>query len=50
MESTYRRPSPASTRGPGGATGRVERDSLTVRFSEMMHQSDFEDAVYVLMR
>ena len=36
--------------GPWGATGTLSGDSLTVRYNEVMQWSDFEDAVYVLMR
>jgi hypothetical protein len=36
--------------GPKGATGSVEGNLLTVRYNEIMNQSDFEDAVYALMR
>jgi hypothetical protein len=33
----------------GGATGSIERDLLTVRYSLTMQMSDFEDAVYALI-
>jgi hypothetical protein len=36
--------------GPGGATGSVQGDLLTVRYNQNMQLSDFEDAVYALMR
>ena len=32
------------------AIGTLKGDSLTIRYAEGMHQADFEDAVYVLMR
>ena len=34
--------------GPWSATGTLKGDSLTVQFNEMMHHTDFEDALYVL--
>jgi hypothetical protein len=36
--------------GPWGATGTLSGDVLTVRYNEIMLQTDFEDAVYVLTR
>jgi len=36
--------------GPWGATGTLSGDLLTVRYNEVMQGTDFEDAVYVLMR
>ncbi len=33
----------------GGATGSIERDLLTVRYSLTMQMSDYEDAVYALI-
>ena len=33
----------------GDATGTLKGDSLTVQYEEIMHHTDFEDAVYVLM-
>jgi len=36
--------------GPWGATGTLSGDSLSVRYNEVMQWTDFEDAVYVLMR
>ena len=40
----------SSPAGPWGATGILTDDSLTVRYNSIMWASDFEDAVYVLMR
>jgi hypothetical protein len=34
--------------GPWGATGILTGDSLTVQYNEIMHHTDFEDALYVL--
>jgi hypothetical protein len=34
--------------GPWGATGTLQGDLLTVRYSDRMRMSDFEDAVYRL--
>jgi hypothetical protein len=39
-----------SVAGPWGATGTLKGDSLTVQYNEIMQLSDFEDAVYTLMR
>jgi hypothetical protein len=39
-----------STAGPWSATGTLKGDSLTVQYNLVMHFTDFEDAVYVLMR
>ena len=39
-----------SVAGPWGATGSLSGDSLTVRYNSVMQWTDFEDAVYVLMR
>ena len=36
--------------GSWWATGTLSGDSLTVRYNDIMRWSDFEDAVYVLMR
>jgi len=36
--------------GPWRATGTVKGDSLTVQYNLVMAFSDFEEAVYVLMR
>ena len=36
--------------GPWGATGTLKGDSLTVQYNLNMQLTDFEDAVYVLMR
>ena len=33
-----------------GATGTLNQDTLTVRYGSLMSLSDFEDAVYTLMR
>ena len=37
-----------SVAGPWGATGTLKGDSLTVQYNEIMHHTDFEDALYVL--
>jgi hypothetical protein len=34
--------------GPWGATGALNGHSLTVQYNEIMHFTDFEDAVYAL--
>lgn len=39
-----------STAGPWGATGALDGDRLTVRYNIIMALSDFEDAVYTLVR
>ena len=39
-----------SAAGPWGATGILKGESLTVQYNVIMQQTDFEDAVYVLMR
>ena len=39
-----------SAAGPWGATGTLKGDSLTVQYNLIMQLTDFEDAVYVLMR
>jgi ABC-type transport system substrate-binding protein len=39
-----------SAAGPWGATGAVQGDSLTVQYNLIMQLTDFEDAVYALMR
>jgi hypothetical protein len=39
-----------SVAGPWGATGTLKGDSLTVQYNLIMQLTDFEDAVYVLMR
>ena len=39
-----------SAAGPWGAAGTVKGDSLTVQYNLIMQLTDFEDAVYVLMR
>ena len=36
--------------GTRDAPGSIRGDSLTVRFTEFMQHSDFEDAIYALMR
>jgi hypothetical protein len=36
--------------GPWGATGTLKSDSLTIEYNQIMQFTDFEDAVYVLMR
>jgi hypothetical protein len=38
-----------SVAGPWGASGTLEKTSLTIRFNFIMQMTDFEDAVYVLM-
>jgi hypothetical protein len=38
-----------SAAGPWGATGVLTGDSLTVQYNEIMHHTDFEDALYMLM-
>src|SRR5688572_13463623 len=37
-----------SVAGPWGATGTLKGDTLTVQYNEIMHYTDFEDALYVL--
>ena len=37
-----------SVAGPWGATGTLKGESLTVQYNEIMHHTDFEDALYVL--
>lgn len=39
-----------STAGPWGATGTLVGDSLRVEYNTVMQLSDFEDAVYALVR
>lgn len=39
-----------SAAGPWGAAGILTGDSLTLKFNPIMQLTDFEDAVYVLMR
>jgi hypothetical protein len=39
-----------SLAGVWGATGTLKGDSLTIQYNEVMQFTDFEDAVYVLMR
>ena len=38
-----------SVAGSWGASGTLEKTSLTIRFNFIMQMTDFEDAVYVLM-
>jgi hypothetical protein len=38
-----------SSAGAWGASGTLNGGSLTVKYNEIMHLTDFEDAVYVLM-
>jgi hypothetical protein len=40
----------SSTAGPWGATGMLGEKTLTVRFNLVMQMSDFEDAVYTLVK
>jgi hypothetical protein len=37
-----------SAAGPWGASGTLEKTSLTIQFNFIMQMTDFEDAVYVL--
>jgi hypothetical protein len=39
-----------SSAGPWGATGTLEGESLRVQYNLIMQMTDFEDAVYALMR
>jgi hypothetical protein len=39
-----------SIAGPWGATGTLQGDSLRVQYNLIMQMTDFEDAVYALMR
>ena len=39
-----------SAAGPWAATGTIKGDSLTVQYNLIMQLTDFEDAVYALMR
>ena len=39
-----------SVAGPWGAIGTLKGDSLTVQYNGIMQLSDFEDAVYALIR
>jgi hypothetical protein len=39
-----------SAAGPWGATGTLKGDSLTVQYNVIMQLTDFDDAVYVLMK
>ena len=39
-----------SVAGPWGATGTLADETLTVRYNFIMMMTDFEDAVYVLLR
>jgi len=40
----------SSAAGPWGATGTLKQDSLTVQYNVIMQLTDFEDAVYVLVK
>jgi hypothetical protein len=40
----------SSAAGPWGAVGTLSGDSLTVEYNLIMQLTDFEDAVYVLVR
>ena len=40
----------SSGAGPWGAAGTLKGESLTVQYNVVMQLTDFEDAVYVLMR
>jgi hypothetical protein len=39
-----------SLAGPWGATGEIDGDRLTVHYNEIMHLTDFDDAIYTLVR
>ena len=39
-----------SRAGPWGATGTLKGDSLTVQYNTIMQLTDFDDAVYVLVK